>query len=199
MECICGNRTWSIDQDELRSRIQGCQEVLLDIGTGDGRFVASQVARNPWLFGIGLDACRENLQDISRKRTRQTLFVIANALDMPAELSGQVTHLSVNFPWGSLRDGLLKGEASLIDGISRLCVKGTSIEMRLNESAVNEAGVELWEAGEHIQRSLYWAGFNITNCRALGPDELKACASTWARKMAFGRAPRGMYITGRFT
>jgi 16S rRNA (adenine(1408)-N(1))-methyltransferase len=198
MEIICGKHTRMMDAAAFRARLSGFNEVLLDLGTGDGRFVVSQVNRLANVFGIGIDACRENLRDISRRENARTLFVIANALDLPLELTGTVSLLTVNFPWGSLLAGLLNGEAAVLDGMARVCARGARLEVRLNESAVREAGYGLAEASEKVWLELDRAGFRIPKVETIEAENLKTCPTTWARKIAFGRAPQGVLLQGVF-
>ena len=198
MECIRGKQTWTLEAPQFRSRLEGHPEILLDLGTGDGRFVVAQVRRYVGVFGIGLDACRENLRETSRVNCERTLFLIANALDLPQELNGAISYLTVNFPWGSLLDGLLAGEVGLLDGMTRVCSKGARLEVRLNQSAVQEAGFPLEEASHKVRHELSRAGFHLRAVEALDGSHLRACPTTWARKMAFGREPHAILMRGEF-
>lgn len=189
MECICGKNAWSMDAGQFRARISGFREVLLELGTGDGRFVLKQVNSQPDLFGIGLDACRENLCEASRRETPRSLFLIANALELPSELAGTVSLLTINFPWGSLLDGLLVGEGEVMEGIA--CV-----EVSLNASAVQKADIPLAAAGERVRQGLERAGFHIRTVERLEGERLKFLPTTWARKIAFGRAPQAVLLRG---
>jgi tRNA G46 methylase TrmB len=78
MESIQGKHALFIDAAELQARLTGYQQVLIDLGTGDGRFVEHVARAQPDCFAIGLDACRENLREASR--TPRALYLIANAL-----------------------------------------------------------------------------------------------------------------------
>ncbi len=198
MEYLVGKRSLEMSREDFVSRLAGCSNVFLDLGTGDGRYVLSQVKKDPSLFGIGLDACRENLRLASRKSQSRTLFVIANALNMPLELAGQVNHLCVNFPWGSLLQELLAGRAELLQGMAALCSDRAELEVRLNADALREAGASLSEGPERIIHHLNRVGFQILAREALGPEELKSAPTTWAQRIAVGRAPRGILLRGRY-
>ena len=111
MEIIRGKQTSFIDTTALAAKLVGYDRVHIDIGTGDGRFVRHIAQNNPGTFVIGIDACRENLVAISRRAPSNSLFVIANARALPTELFGSATQVTINFPWGSLFDGLAYGRA----------------------------------------------------------------------------------------
>src|SRR5829696_8986162 len=113
MESIQGKRAVQIDAPALLGRLAGYQEVLLDIGAGDGRFVRQMAAECPARFAIGVDACRENLRANSRIAPANALYLIADARALPCALDQQATHITINFAWGSLLSGLLAGKALL--------------------------------------------------------------------------------------
>src|SRR5512141_847165 len=116
METIRGKESRKLKPSEFRERIGRYGQVSLDLGTGDGRYVRYLAERHPHLFVIGVDSCRENLHEHSRTNLPNTLFIIAGARDLPCELSGLISHLTINFPWGSLLDGLLAADPALIQG-----------------------------------------------------------------------------------
>jgi len=196
MESIQGKRAVQIDAQALHDRLAGYHEVLLDIGTGDGRFVQHMAQECPARFAIGLDACRENLRDSSRQAQDNALYLIANARELPRALDGWATHITINFPWGSLLGGLLAGEALLLERIAAVAQPGALLELRLNAGALAEAGWELDDGGEQARLALCMAGFGMRLALELRPEQLRACPTTWAKRLACGRDPRGLYLMG---
>src|SRR5919199_344113 len=110
METIHGKQTRMLEATRLAAQLRPYRSVLIDLGTGDGRYVRSVAQASPERFVIGLDACRENLRSVSRSAPSNALFVIANALDLPWELRGLAGHITINFPWGSLLGALVEGD-----------------------------------------------------------------------------------------
>src|SRR5690349_17108521 len=110
METIWGRRSLDLDLTGLAERLTNHNRVMLDLGTGDGRYVQYLAGNFPDAFVVGVDVCRENLHEHSRTKLPNTLFVIANAQELPHELNGLVSHITINFPWGSLLKSLLDGE-----------------------------------------------------------------------------------------
>ena len=90
MECIRGKTSAEIDVDRLAAGVAGYENVLLDVGTGDGRYVLHVARTSPTWFAVGVDACRDNLRRTSRKAPPNALYVIANALALPNASTGQV-------------------------------------------------------------------------------------------------------------
>ena len=199
MEIMQGKNTRPMDAVEFGLRTAGYREVLLDVGTGDGRFVLEAARRNAGLLAIGMDACRENLRGAARAGGAggNALFVIAGASRLPAELHGLAGRVTINFPWGSLRDGLLNGEPALLEGLLAVMRPGARLEVRLNASALAEAGWELLPGGERVRDWLDWAGFNPRPVRLLDAAALRALPSTWAKRLAFSRRPEAIALEGK--
>jgi 16S rRNA (adenine(1408)-N(1))-methyltransferase len=182
----------------LAGRLASYPHVLLDLGTGDGRFVRSIATSCPATFAIGIDACRENLRATSRGAPPNALYLIANALALPQELDGAATQVTINFPWGSLLAGLLAGEPALMRRITAVVRHDAHLDVRLNGGALAEAGWPLHEGGRQVRRVLLAAGFRIRQPVELGARELQACETSWARRLAFGRDPRAVYLHGQY-
>lgn len=197
MEIMQGKNTRQIDAAEFALRAAGYHEVLLDVGTGDGRYVLAAARANPGLLAIGVDACRENLRDAARRAPRNSLFVVACASSLPAELRGLASRVTINFPWGSLRDGLLDGESALLEGLRAAMRPGARLEVRLNASALAEAGWELLPGGERVRDHLAWAGFAPRPARLLDAPALRALPTTWAKRLAFGRRPEAVAVESK--
>ena len=196
MESIQGKRAVRIDAPALLARLAVYQEVLLDVGAGDGRLVRQMAAACPERFAIGVDTCRENLRANSRAAPPNALYLIADARALPSALDQTATHLTINFPWGSLLSGLLAGDAALLERLVAVARPGALLELRLNTGALAKAGCSLEAGGGRIRQALHAAGFHMRPAIAFGPQELRACPTTWARRLACGRDPWGLYMQG---
>ncbi len=194
MEVIHGKDTVSIDDRTLEERLAGYAGVLLDIGAGDGRYVRMFARTRPSCFAIGLDACRENLRASSRSGAPNALYVIANALAMPPELYDRAAYITINFPWGSLLRGLVEAEGSLLQGLRAVSQPGAMLEVRLNAGALTEAGWSFQHGGAAVRRALVKAGFSVGRLQPVDAQALRACPTTWAKRLAFGRDARALYM-----
>jgi 16S rRNA (adenine(1408)-N(1))-methyltransferase len=196
MECISGRRSLQVNATALAEQLNGYAQRLIDIGAGDGRFVLANARARPTVFALGIDACRENLRVAWRRAPVNALFVIANALALPGELNGMATHITINFPWGSLLDGLLAGEATLLRGLGALGQPGARIDVRLNGGALAAAGWTLEAGAAQIRWVLLSSGFALVPPVALSTGELRQIPTTWAKRLAFGRDPRAIVLSG---
>jgi 16S rRNA (adenine(1408)-N(1))-methyltransferase len=194
METIMGKQARPLSADELAQRLDGYRNLLIDLGTGDGRFVLHAARHDPHLFAVGVDACRENLHRASRSAPSNALFVISSAQALPQELHGLASRLAVNFPWGSLLTGLLDSDPSLLDGMRSLMQPGAALEIRLNASALAEAGWTLEAGGAQVYKVLREAGFRLRQLKLLDSAALRTVPTTWAKRTAYGRRPEAVEI-----
>ncbi len=196
MEIIRGKHASFMNSAALTALTENYTAVHLDLGTGDGRYVAHQAATQPRHYVIGLDACRENLVEVSRRAPGNSLFIIANALDLPGELNGLADSLSINFPWGSLLEGLLLADSPLWASLLRVTRPGTLLNVRLNGGALAEAGWSLEAGATQVRRLLIEYGFALRPAEKLTAGDLKAFPTSWAKRLAFGRDPHAVHLAG---
>jgi 16S rRNA (adenine(1408)-N(1))-methyltransferase len=195
MEIVQGKMRVFMDADALDTRLEGYDSLHIDIGTGDGRYV--QHLAQTGCFAVGIDACRENMLQAARRAPANALFVVANAAALPRELDGRAASLSINFPWGSLLEGLLSGEAGLLAGLERLAQPGAALDVRLNAGALAEAGYTLEDGACAVSDMLRGCGFAVHPPRVMTARDLAACPTTWAKRLAYGRDPRAVYLCAK--
>ena len=198
MEAIRGKTSYTLDFPGFKNHLTNYTRILLDLGTGDGRYVRFLADRNPHCFFIGLDSCRENLREHSRLKSANALFVIAGAQELPREFNGLISHITINFPWGSLLKSLLEGEAALMDGLRSIAKQSAQIEILLNSGALLEAGADLNAGARRIYENLTQHGWNVKHPTSLSDRELRNIPTTWAKRLAYGRDPRAIALSGRF-
>ena len=197
METIRGRMSLPLDFNRIKGQLKNYSRTLLDLGTGDGRYVHSLAGSHPDWFVIGVDACRENLRDHSRARLPNMLFIIAAARELPCEFEGLFSHVSINFPWGSLLEGLLAGDTGVLHGLASVSRPDAQIEIRLNRGALTEAGTSLGAGAEVIYENLERHGWALKSPHPLGQDALAKFPTTWAKRLAYGRDPRAVSLNGR--
>jgi 16S rRNA (adenine(1408)-N(1))-methyltransferase len=199
MEYINGKKTGQMDGPALAARLRGYSGVGLDLGTGDGRYIERLARQDRQRFFIGVDACRENLQRVSGRAGGNLLFLIANVETLPLELSGLADLITLNFPWGSLLEGLFQAESRLIANLQMVAKKGARLELRLNESALRQAGWAIETAGPQVVTALAQAGFTLEAVQSLEAAALQSFPSTWAKRLASGKAGQTLCLSGRYS
>jgi 16S rRNA (adenine(1408)-N(1))-methyltransferase len=197
METIRGKTSLALDWNGFRDQLANYNHITLDLGTGDGRFTRNLAERHPDRFVIGVDACRENLQEHSRLKLPNMLFVIASAQNLPCEFEGLFSWITINFPWGSLLEGLLAADLGLMHGLASVSRPGAQMQIHLNSGALAEAGSDLDSGAGVIYENLNRCGWKLKPPDPMDLEGLKKFPTTWARRLAHGRDPRATILSGR--
>ncbi|MGH2531517.1 MAG: class I SAM-dependent methyltransferase [Thermomicrobiales bacterium] len=195
MHSVNGKTLRALDAAAVANWAAPYRAMSLDLGTGDGRFVRHLAQTYPAHAAIGLDTCQSNLRTASRTAPANALFVVANALNVPSELHGLASRVTINFPWGSLLHGLLAGDDGLLAGLRAVGRGGASLEVNLNAGALDEAGWPLDDGARQVAAVLKRSDFAVRPPRAMERDDLRGYPTTWAKKLAFGRDPRAIQIS----
>lgn len=196
---------------EFRELISGYSRVAVDIGTGDGRFVYELARVHPCWFCIGIDPARENLEQYSARIYRKpgrgglgnALYVIASVECLPPELEGLAEQVHINFPWGSLLQGVVLGDRGMLASIAAVSGPCGTLEMLVNTSIFRDPiPLEVQHLPELtpdyvdcVMTPAYAeVGLKIVARRVLGEGEMKQVETTWGKRLAYRRDPGTFYI-----
>ena len=185
--------------------------VIIDIGTGDGRFVYQSARENPNKFYIGIDPNTRPLEKISEKIYRKpakggapnVLFIQAAVEDLPSELDGVADEVHVHFPWGSLLRAVATGVAGVLENLRRVCAPGALLEVVIgldplrDQTEIERLGLTVMTL-EFIDRELTpkyaAAGFEITESGILTSPQVN---SSWAKKLQGNERRRITFLVAR--
>ena len=174
--------------------------VVIDIGTGNGRFVSTAASENPNKFFIGIDANAKPLEKPSMKATRKpnkgglpnAMFVQAAVEDLPEELNGVADEIHIHFPWGSLLRAVATGDEEIIKSLRRICAPGCLLEIVIgidperDKNEVERLGVpELTPVFLHsyLVPKYKAAGFDLLDCEMLTNAEWSQLETSWAKRL----------------
>jgi 16S rRNA (adenine(1408)-N(1))-methyltransferase len=206
-----GNKNLNISKAELESILKGYKSVTIDLGTGNGQFVYKKAKKDPDNFYIGVDPCADSMLEYSVKANRKAcrggveniLFVIDSVENLPKELESVADKIFVNLPWGTLRDGIVKGEEDVLSSIRMISKDTGTLEVCVTYSNLYEEKVidirNLPELStNYIKNVLKYRyklhSINITETAAWNNEDLKKVDSKWAKKLAFGRCREIYYF-----
>jgi 16S rRNA (adenine(1408)-N(1))-methyltransferase len=174
--------------------------VVVDIGTGDGRYVYNSARANPNKFFIGIDANAKPLEKISMKATRKiakgglpnVLFVQAAVENLPEELNAAADEIHIHFPWGSLLRAVVLGNENVLQSLRRICAPECLVEIIIGiDEERDKSEIERLELPElsfdYLENILipkYQAeGFEILEKGILTNSEWSKLETSWARKL----------------
>jgi 16S rRNA (adenine(1408)-N(1))-methyltransferase len=216
MRVMRGKELTEMDLPAFTDLVSRYDDITLDIGTGDGKFVYKRAQAHPRAFFIGLDSSPANLQEYSTKILRNplkgglanVLYVIANVEQLPHELNHTADTIFVHFPWGSLLKSIVVGDQLTLTNIARVARPGAILEILVNYNVFfDPIPLEILELPdmniEYIDDTLVplyaQAGITILERSYIGKDEMKELPTTWSKKLAYGRKPRTVHIRATIT
>lgn len=174
--------------------------VIIDIGTGDGRFVYQCARKNPNRFYIGIDPNTRPLEKISEKIHRRpakggapnVLFIQAAIEDLPAELDGVADEVHVHFPWGSLLRAVATGDVAVLRGLRRICSPGALLEVVIgldqtrDKAELNRLGLvplSLEVIDQELAPRYRAAGFETIERGIIKASEWPEFGTSWAKRL----------------
>ena len=190
----------SIKPPSTKSLVHTGEGVIIDIGTGDGRFVYQSARRNPNKFYIGIDPNTRPLEKISEKIHRKpakggtpnVLFVQSAIEDLPEELNGVADEVHVHFPWGSLLRAMATGDVEVLRNLRRICSPGALLEVvvgldqerdRSEIERLDLTPLSLEFVDSVLVPNYAAAGFQIAERGILDASELPKLDTSWAKRL----------------
>ncbi|MDQ3585525.1 MAG: methyltransferase domain-containing protein [Pyrinomonadaceae bacterium] len=188
--------------------------IVLDIGTGDGRFVYLCARQHPKKFFIGIDANPRPLEKVSEKIHRKpskgglpnVLFLQSSVEDLPSELDGVADEVHVHFPWGSLLRAVATGDEAVLQNLRRVCAAGALLEvaigldMERDRAEMERLGLETFSAA-HVNSVLVplyeKVGFKVLETGALPASEWSRLQTSWAKRLKGNVNRMLFYIVAR--
>ncbi len=197
---------------ELRQRFAHC---LVDVGTGDGRFVYRTAVERPDTLCVGLDPVAEALRKVSAKAGRKparggldnALFLLAAAEDLPGPLAGVADEILVNYPWGSLQRGVVEPEPNLLEKLGGLAgPDGARFFFLINASVFQNEdyrdrlalpALDAERAHRELVPAYRQAGFHLERVEELAGDAPHH--TSWGRRLVRGSGRHTLLLAGSVT
>ena len=144
---VTGKKVLDIDKDDFSSVFTGYEKVILDIGTGDGRYILDTARDNPDCLCIGLDAASDNMRKLSRVASMKpakggaenAVYLWGSAENLPDILNERVDHVSVFYPWGSLMRIVSQPNVETLSAIKNVFKRQGELTVLLNYSVFEDA------------------------------------------------------------
>lgn len=177
------------------------EAIVIDIGTGDGRFVSAMAKANPNKFFIGVDANVKPPVKPSMKATRKSakgglpnaMFVQAAVEDLPEEFNCVADEIHIHFPWGSLLKAVALGDAEVLSSLYRVAANDCVLEVVIGVDPVRDKA-EFERLGvpeptlvlihSYLIPKYASAGFEPVGARLLDSKEWSKFETSWARKLS---------------
>ncbi|HEY4376530.1 MAG TPA: class I SAM-dependent methyltransferase [Acidimicrobiales bacterium] len=192
----------SDERFEERRRVAG--RVVVDLGTGDGRFPYRLAGDDDTALVIGVDAVQANLAEVAARAGRKPakggranlLLVHASVEALPDALRGVADDVFVLLPWGSLLEGIVLADPTILEAVAAIGRAGAAVHVVLNAEIWHENTPGRFadlpvptaeHAAEVIVPGFAAAGLDVTDVRYLAADETAAMPTTWAKRLGSTR------------
>lgn len=203
----------SNDSSHLTEDVKG---IVVDLGTGDGRFVCQSARQNPHRFYVGIDASANLLEKVSEKIHRKpakgglknALFIQAAVEALPEELDGVANEVHIHFPWGSLLKGVATGDETILKNIHRLCAPDAVLEVIIGVDQKRDA-TELQRLGisdlsegfidATLAQRYEASGFRIIEKGSYSAGNWPEICTSWAQRLKTNDNRTLIYIIAKTT
>lgn len=180
--------------------IEDQKGIVVDIGTGDGRFVYQSARQNPHRFYLGIDAAANSLEKVSEKIHRKpakgglknALFIQAAVEALPEELNGVADEVHIHFPWGSLLKGVATGDETILKNMRRICAPDAVLEVIIGVDQERDA-TELQRLGisdlsesfiaTTLRQRYQEYGFEIDEFGSFAAGKWPDICTSWAQRL----------------
>ena len=199
MIVITGDKKNELDKETFRNICGKYEKVILDLGTGDGRFVFKNALKNKGTLYIGLDPAEKQIQIYSKKsnrrRLKNALYVIGSLENLPEELYSAFDKIFINLPWGTLLEKIVKSDEIYIEELATILKKNGEIEIifgylpELEPSETERLSLPLIENESDVLKtfSTFKKTFEVIEMKRLLKEDLDKIETTWAKKLKFGK------------
>lgn len=185
---VRGREIVEVEREAFRAAAARYERVVVDVGTGDGRWIYRLARAHPAWWCLGVDAGADRLREISFRASRKpsrggtpnAVFVRAAIEWLPSGLLGLADEVHVLFPWGSLLGAARAADPGLLSQIAGLGKPGAAIEVRMNASAVDRDGGH--PSQTKLQEGYARAGIHLQSVRI----EHAITRTSWGRRLAHG-------------
>lgn len=142
MKIVKGNKIVNFGFGELLELSRDKNKVVIDLGTGDGRFVYENALKDSKGLYLGVDPGFKQMEEYSKKSNKKdianVLYVIGSLEILPEELRGIADKVYINLPWGTLLEAVVKPTPEKITKLEFLMKTNCELELKFGYSAETE-------------------------------------------------------------
>ena len=202
MRQVIGKATNELDADGFAALREGHDQLVVDLGTGDGKHVLTEARRRPSALVVGVDAAPDAMRPTAftaaRKPARggvpNALFAWAAVEALPVELSA-ITEVHSLMPWGSLLRAFVEPAEPVLRGVAERCAPGATFLVTLNLHAWRPPVPEVGQTAEPTPSSALEslaagyarAGWTLETADYLDADGITELGTSWTKRLGSTR------------
>lgn len=174
----------------------------MDVGAGDGRFVLARAWEHPEELVLAVDASHAGMREPSWRAGRSArrgglpnaVFVVSSLEQLPAELRGVASLVTVHFPWGTLLDAAIGRDLGATGRLAALVATGGTLRLLLSASGRDAARGATDLDPDAVAAAYRARGFEPSTCREASPADVEAARSSWGRRLLRGAGDRRVWL-----
>jgi len=202
MRAVAGKATTELSPAAFAELREGYDELVVDVGTGDGKHVLAVARARPRALVVGLDAGPDAMRRTAARAaakpakggTPNAIFVWAAVEQWPAGLDG-VTEVHSLMPWGSLLRALVRPDAEVLRAVAAHCLPGAAFLLTFNLHAWRPPVPEVGSTPEPTPQSALAvlapayaaAGWALNTAAYAGAGEIAALGTSWTKRLNSSR------------
>lgn len=200
IQTVIGKKTLPIHLSEFLQKTEHFDKKIIDLGTGDGRFVYTNAQLTPQILFIGVDTLAGLMEEYSYKASKKNLdnaiFVLGSADKFIGGVSKYADFIYINLPWGSLLKFVIDANELFLANLYRLLKpKGKVIinlgyTQEIEQKEVNK--LQLPPLSEKFIRQTLAVhyqsyGFKLVSVKELQKNEISEIGTTWSKRLKYGK------------
>lgn len=197
MKTIKGNNIVEINKAALTQLAQNFERVIVDLGTGDGRFVYKNALENPKNLYIGVDPAYKQMDEFSKRAVKRKLnnllFSVGSFELLPVELERIADDLKIILPWGTLLKAVAEPTNESVEKMKFVLKEHGSLEIifgydpEIEPTQTARLGLEpqtLKDIKTKVIPVYTKEGFNLNSVSIVMQKELHKFESTWGKRIS---------------
>jgi 16S rRNA (adenine(1408)-N(1))-methyltransferase len=201
MRVVKSSKLTELNKLEFEKLKAGFAQVVIDLGTGDGRFVYENAKAHAGNLYVGVDPAYKQMETYSkqsaRKKLTNTLLVVGSLELLPTELIGCAQKLYIHLPWGSLLEAVVRPTSENVKKLTDMLETGGELELVFGYTSETEPSeterLNLPELTDTYVKDVIVAGFvktelfKFVSMQKIEKQNLTDKDTSWGKKLGFGR------------
>lgn len=202
MRRVIGKSTVDLDATAFAELRAPYRDLVVDLGTGDGKHVLAVARRRPDALVVGLDAGPDAMRKVAaraaakpaRGGTSNAMFVWAAVERLPPELA-DVAEVHALMPWGSLLRAFVSPDEAVLRGVAAICRPGAPFLVTLNLHAWRPPVADVGGTPEPTPASALAdlapaytrAGWTLDTADYLDDAQIAGLGTSWTKRLGSTR------------
>jgi 16S rRNA (adenine(1408)-N(1))-methyltransferase len=208
---VLGKKIVEMTADDFAQIRAGFEQVVIDLGAGDGKFAYRYAKENPHALVLAIDADKNQLEEVSIKVTKKpakgglpnVLCLWHAVTELPAELDQVADQVFINFPWGSLLAGIVKQEPSTLAAIANIAKPGAEVVIyvsyfdKYEPKMIADYQLPVLTSellNQNLAKAFSLQGVQLELAESVFGNADIATLSTWSKKLINARQTRPVYF-----